>query len=424
MSFLRTFFLFTILGAAVLAPAADAPRVDTSTITGKVVTGYQGWFRCEGDGSNNGWHHYGAKGKFEPGYAGIEMWPDVSELTAEEKFATGFRNADGSVAHVFSSVKEATVRRHFEWMRDYGIDGAFLQRFAVQTRDKRFRDPMDQVLGHCRASANATGRGWILMYDLTGLKVGETTRVIEDWKRLVDEKRVAKDGSDAAYFRHHGKPLVALWGLGFKESPLTLEEWSVLIKFFKEDAQYGGCAVMLGVPCYWRTLDRDSIGDPKLHELVAQADIVSPWAVGRFGTPQDAANRVEKLLKPDIAWCREKKVDYLPVIFPGFSWVNLSKGRGQEAKFDAIPRRDGDFLWSQAIAAKRAGAEMIYVAMFDEMDEATAIFKTSNNPPNSEVTRFLSNAPAASDHYLWLTGQIGKMLRGEVEAGDARPRRE
>ncbi|HSI64247.1 MAG TPA: glycoside hydrolase family 71/99-like protein [Candidatus Saccharimonadia bacterium] len=344
MSFLQTFVLFTTVGVAAIAPAADAPRVDTSTIIGKVVTGYQGWFRCEGDGSNNGWHHYGAKGKFEPGFAGIEMWPDVSELGPEEKFATGFRHADGSVAYVFSSVREATVRRHFEWMRDYGIDGAFLQRFAVQTRDKRFRDPMDQVLAHCRASANATGRGWTLMYDLTGLKVGESTRVIEDWKRLVDEKRVAKDGSDAAYFRHRGKPLVSLWGLGFKESPLTLDEWSALITFFKDDAQYGGCAVMLGVPYYWRTLDRDSITDPKLHELIARADIVSPWAVGRLATPQDAANRVEKNLKPDVAWCHEQKVDYLPVIFPGFSWVNLSKGRGQEAKFDAIPRRDGDFL--------------------------------------------------------------------------------
>ncbi len=399
----------------------DVPQVDTSTITGKVVTGYQGWFRCEGDGSNNDWHHYGAKGKFEPGHAGIEMWPDVSELGPEEKFATAFRHADGSVAHVFSSVKEATVRRHFKWMRDYGIDGAFLQRFAVQTRDRRFRDPMDQVLAHCRASANAAGRGWTLMYDLTGLKVGESTRVIEDWKRLVDEKRVAKDGSDAAYFRHRGKPLVALWGLGFKESPLALEEWSELIAFFKYDAQYGGCAVMLGVPYYWRTLDRDSISDVELHELVARVDIVSPWAVGRLATPQDAANRVEKSLKPDIAWCREKKVDYLPVIFPGFSWLNLSTSRGQEAEFDAIPRRDGDFLWSQALAAKQAGAEMLYVAMFDEMDEGTAIFKTSNNPPNTEATKFLTNPALPADHYLWLTGEIGKMLRGDLEASDSRP---
>lgn len=413
MRLFHTFVLGILLGSSSLCAAAAAVRVDTSTVIGKVVTGYQGWFRCDGDGSNNGWHHYGAKGKFEPGFAGIEMWPDVSELSPEEKFATPFRHADGSVAHVFSSVKESTARHHFEWMRDYGIDGAFLQRFAVQTKDRRFREPMDQVLAHCRASANATGRGWMLMYDLTGLKAGESIRVIEDWKRLVDEKRVARDGSDTAYFHHRGRPLVALWGLGFKESPLTLEEWSALITFFKEDVQYGGCAIMLGVPYYWRTLERDSISDPMLHGLIARADIVSPWAVGRLATPQAAEDRVEKILKPDLAWCHEHKVDYLPVIFPGFSWVNLSKGRGQEAKFDAIPRLGGDFLWSQARAAKSAGAQMLYVAMFDEMDEATAIFKTSNQPPNSEATKFLSEPSLPTDHYLWLTGEIGRMLRNE-----------
>jgi hypothetical protein len=182
--------------------------------------------------------------------------------------------------------------------------------------------------------------------------------------------------------------------------------------------------VMLGVPYHWRTLDRDSITDAKLHELISRADIVSPWAVGRLATPQDAANRVEKVLKPDVAWCQEKKVDYLPVIFPGFSWVNLSKGRGQDAKFDVIPRLGGQFLWSQAIAAKRAGAQMLYVAMFDEMDEATAIFKTSNTPPNSDATRFLAEPSLPSDHYLWLTGKIGQMLRGEVDASDARPERQ
>lgn len=428
MSFLLRLLLLSVsllpvcLHAA--EPSAASGTVDTSTVLGKVVTGYQGWFRCEGDGSNNGWHHYSAGGKFEPGHAGIEMWPDMSELGPDEKFATPFRHADGSTAHVFSSVKEATVRRHFEWMRQHGIDGAFLQRFATTTRDARFRGPMDQVLEHCRSSANATGRGWVLMYDLTGLKAGQTTLVIDDWKRLVDEKGVSRGGTDKAYFQHRGKPLVALWGLGFRESPLTMEEWSALLTFFQQDPKYGGCAVMVGVPYHWRTLNRDSIPDPALHALLSRVDILSPWAVGRLATPQDAANRVEKHLKPDLAWCAERKVDYLPVIFPGFSWVNLSKGRKQEAKFDAIPRLGGQFLWSQAVAAKRAGAGMLYVAMFDEMDEATAIFKTSNTPPNSEATQFLADPALPTDHYLWLTGQAGKMIRGEVEAKEEMPGRE
>ena len=43
---------------------------------------------------------------------------DVSELGDDEKFATGFRHADGSVAYVFSSLCRTTVLRHFLWMRE------------------------------------------------------------------------------------------------------------------------------------------------------------------------------------------------------------------------------------------------------------------------------------------------------------------
>jgi len=395
-----------------LVLSAHAQTVDTSTLTGKVVCGYQGWFRCEGDGSNNGWHHYAAGSKIlEPGHAHIEMWPDVSELPKEARVQTPFKRADGSTAEVFSSVHPAVVQLHFKWMRDYGIDGAFIQRFATTTRDKRFREPMDQVLAHCEAAAKANGRGLTLMYDLSGIKEGDIQLVIDDWKRLLTEKRL--DPRSSSYFRHHGKPLVALWGIGFKDRAPMLDEWSRLITFLRDDPEFGGCAIMLGVPYYWCTLDHDCIKDPRLLEIIARADIVSPWAVGRFGKPLDAEKNGEKNLKPDIAWCTEHKIDYLPVLFPGFSWTNLSKSRNQEAKFDAIPRLGGEFLWSQALAAKRAGAQMLYVAMFDEMDEGTAIFKTDNHPPVGE-SRFLAEPDLPSDHYLWLTGMLGKLLRGQT----------
>ena len=415
-----SFFLastIAVIASRVEVAAALPPPVDTSTLTGKVVCGYQGWFRCEGDGSKNGWHHYGNP---PAGKVSVEMWPDMTGLGPDERFATAFKNADGSTAEVFSSTRAATIERHFEWMRDYGIDGAFLQRFATTTRDPRFRAPMDEVMAHCRESAAKNGRGWVLMYDLTGLKAGQSTVVIDDWKRLVQEKRVARDGSEAAYFKHHGKPLVALWGMGFKESQLTLDDWAALITFFHEDKEFGGCSVMVGVPYWWRMLGRDCIADPRMHELLAKVDILSPWAVGRFGSPQEATKRGTEVQKADVAWCAEHKVDYLPVMFPGFSWQNLSKGRGVEAKFDQIPRLGGKFLWSQALAARRAGATMGYVAMFDEMDEGTAIFKTTNHPPVGDI-KFLADPSLPTDHYLWLTGQIGRLFKEPAPATDDLP---
>src|SRR5262249_44557631 len=76
-----------------------AKGVDLTTMKGKVLCGYQGWFTTPRDGSDKGWSHYGRRGKFEPGSCTIDLWPDVSELTAEEKFLTPFRLADGSPAY-------------------------------------------------------------------------------------------------------------------------------------------------------------------------------------------------------------------------------------------------------------------------------------------------------------------------------------
>ena len=99
----------------------------------------------------------------------------------------------------------------------------------------------------------------------------------------------------------------------------------------------------------------------------------------------------------------------LPVVFPGFSWHNL-KG----AKLGSIPRLKGQFLWSKIVANKKAGANMLYIAMFDEVDQGTAIFKCTNDPPTSGGTKFLTYEGLPSDFYLQLAGQAGKLLRDEI----------
>ena len=35
--------------------------VDRSTLTGKVMSGYQGWFAAEGDGCGRGWYHWNGR---------------------------------------------------------------------------------------------------------------------------------------------------------------------------------------------------------------------------------------------------------------------------------------------------------------------------------------------------------------------------
>ena len=56
---------------------------------------------------------------------------------------------------------------------------------------------------------------------------------------------------------------------------------------------------------------------------------------------------------------------------------------------------------------------MAYVAMFDEVDEGTAIFKVSNSPPTQG--RFVTYDGLPTDWYLRLTGEGAKLIRSEIK---------
>ena len=388
---------------------ASNPGVNTRTMTGKVLSGYQGWFATEGDGAGRGWTHWTSRNHFEPGNCKIDLWPDVSELEPDERAVTSFTHADGRKAEVFSSFNRKTVLRHFQWMKDYGLDGVFVQRFLNHPSDTKGYRHVNVVLNHCREGANLYGRTYAIMYDLSGLGGGQMERVKEDWKLLVDRMQITKD---PAYLHHAGKPVVTVWGLGFSDGrKYTLNEGLDLVKFLKDDPRYGGCTVMLGVPTYWRTLERDCVADKTMHELILKADIVSPWTVGRYTTPAQAKEYAEKTMKLDLKWCQEREKEFMPVVFPGFSWHNMYP----KFPLNQIPRLQGKFLWSQFEAAKQAGATMVYLAMFDEVDEGTAIFKCTNETPVG-ASRFVDFEGLPSDFYLKMVGQATRMFRGQVSA--------
>lgn len=403
-----------VLSALCLAVATCAQAGPSlhPTLEGKVVTGYQGWFRAEGDASGLGWVHYGPGRRFSAEKYSFDVWPDLSELTPEERYPSPFKFADGRTADLFSSVHPLTVRRHFRWMKDYGIDGAMHQRFAVGLGKGRGAEAMDTVLRHCLDAADAEGRSLTLMYDFTGLKPEKFATVLEDWKKL----SAAGLTTRPCYQHHAGKPLVSLWGIGFKDRPTAHDEWATVVRELKAS----GAAIMLGIPAYWREGKNDARGDPALRDLLRQADVLSPWSVGRFGRPEDVSGFARKVWQPDIRACEETRQLYLPVIFPGFSWRNLSALRGQDARLDQIPRLGGRFLWAQAVAAREAGAKSVYIAMFDEIDEGTAIMKCGGPRPEGSFVD-LSDVP--TDHYLWMSGQIGRMLRGEIPASSELPKR-
>jgi hypothetical protein len=384
------------------------------------LCGYQGWFRAQGDGAGLGWFHYSAKNEFDPPNCSVDLWPEVSEYNVT--YPTVFKLADGSNARVFSSWDESTVDVHFRWMREYGIDGVFMQRFFDVTRTKKSRAGERIILGHALKASQKHGRALAVMYDLSGLKPGEDcASLIQDWKELVDELKLTSQGTNQTYLYHRGKPLVAIWGIGFPDRPYNIHTIGIekLIDFLKYDPEYGGCSVMLGVPNYFRELKTDCTSDPYLHELIASADVVMPWMVQRFSSlVASDTERYGAQIRNDIAWGNARNVDYVPCVYPGFSWYNLSRHQfGGKYPLDQNPRQKGAFYWRLLTTAMESGAKMIYVAMFDEMDEATAIFKCTDQPPmNQPPAKFLTNDGVPSDHYLWLTGQAGRILRGETVA--------
>ncbi|GAA4199989.1 hypothetical protein GCM10022289_11180 [Pedobacter jeongneungensis] len=374
---------------------------------GLVMAGYQGWFNALGDGGGRGWNHYaGAKG-FAPGSIKIDVWPDVSEY--KKTYKTAFQHEDGSPAYLFSSYDESTVQLHFKWMEQYGIDGVFVQRFVSNLKNAKSLAHNNKVLRSALDAAGKHKRAISLMYDFSGMQEGDEDLVINDFKHLVDSLRLTTRGNKQTYLYHNQKPLVALWGIGFNDKRrYTLKTITKIMDFLQHDPVYGGCSLLLGVPTQWRELKGDAIADPGLLEVCKKADIIQPWFVGRF--KEENIPVMMERIKADMAWCKANRLDFVPVIYPGFSWHNMKPS----SPFDQIPRNRGQFFWKQLSGAINSGVEMIYVAMFDEVDEGTAIFKASKNPPVGENSFVKFEEGIPNDYYLYLAGFASKMLKKEI----------
>jgi len=374
---------------------------------GLVMAGYQGWFNAPGDGGGRGWNHYVSHGKFEPGFTNIDIWPDVSEY--KKTYKTPFKLADGSDAYLYSSYDASSTETHFKWMQQYGIDGVFVQRFIADVQRGNGRKHNDEVLANTLKYAQEYHRAISVTYDLSGMRAGGDSVVIKDWKHLVDSLKVTNRGDKQTWLYHNGKPLIAIWGIGFNDHrQYGLAEAERIINFFKNDPVYGGCSILLGVPTYWRDFGSDTEKDPHLHDLLREVDIVHPWFVGRYN--EDTYPKFQARIVDDIAWCKANKVEYVPTVFPGFSWHNMNPRSPQ----NQIPRNRGHFYWDQISGAIKSGADMLYVAMFDEVDEGTAIIKASKNPPVGLSTFVTYESDIPNDYYLYLTGYAGKMLRKQV----------
>jgi hypothetical protein len=361
------------LTRAVVDVGTRATPVDATTLHGKLLFGYQGWFGCPGDGSPlDAWEHWFTGAPASAASMRVDMWPDVSELEADQRCATPLMRPDGQPAQVYSAYNPATVDLHFRWMRQYDLAGVFLQRFTAGLRSPDILGFRDGVARNVRAAAESNGRVFAIMYDVSGQPRQPLVAALErDWMHVVDTLRLTES---TQYLRHNGRPLLAIWGFGFTDRSPTPTQAAELIAFFKNnpDPRYR-VTLLGGVPAHWRTRTRDAQPDPAWAAVYRSFDILSPWTVGRF---HDAAG-IDRFYADDVAKDASETarlgIEYMPVVYPGFSWHNMSRA----APFNAIPRQGGRFFWRQIERALRARSTMLYGAMFDEVDEGTAMFKVA-----------------------------------------------
>lgn len=369
---------------------------------GLAMAGYQGWFSAEGDGEDRGFHHYGRKKDgFRPGACTIDMWPDVSEY--KKTYSTEFTMPDGSAAKVFSPADLSTVDTHFRWMREYGLDGVFMQRFVTDLKDTKNLRHNNRVFDNAIRSARKYGRAICVMYDLSGMKSPDTDVLVKDIDSLAVAYGLLHRAAIPNYLYHNGRPLVAVWGAGFNDNRrYDTNDVDKIVDALKSR----GFSIMLGVPAYWRELGNDTEDNRTLHDVIGKCDIVMPWFVGRYdGRSYDS---FKKLIPCDMEWCRERGVDYVPLVFPGFSWKNM---KGPETT--QIDRESGRFFQRQIDGALGYGAEMLYIAMFDEIDEATAIFKCAKEVPVAENGSVFVpiDCDIDNDFYLKAAGDAARRLK-------------
>ena len=401
-----------------LSPESEpVPSVTASAyseFTGKSVAGYQVWFAA--GNATSGWVHWSANAPPAANKTHVEVYPDVSEYAETDLAQTALANlGNGTPSRLFTSANKTVIDKHFQWMKEYGIDGVAVQRFIGNIGGAIISSPGAAPL-KIKQAAESTGRIFYICYDISssGMEATWDDVIKFDWVYNVEQNNQLT--SSPAYAKVGNKPVVQVWGPGFTDNhPGTAAETIALIDFLKSR----GCYVIGGTPTYWRTNNRDAKGPTQplpanqesFENVYVKYDMISPWMPGRFKDNAGADNQLITMIA-DKGYCDTRNIKYLPVIFPGFSWSQWNPGDP-----NAFPRNAGEFMWRQARNIKSLGVNSMYFAMFDEYDEGTAIMKAATDWSTIPTDQYFLTTSAdgiwcSSDFQLRVAGAAIEMLKG------------
>ena len=365
-------------------PAKD--YVDATTLKGKVMTGYQGWFGTPNDIADlGGWKHWSRASALIPENFTMDAWPDLTEYDPASLIrAADVVTGSGSPAYLFSSRSYSAVQKHFRWMRKHNMDGAFVQRFNPKAGAEA-----EWVLRNVSQAAAEEGLIWAVEYDVSGMADATVAAKLQaDWEWLTTQFDLL---NDPRYVREGGKPVVFIWGFPFDSRGFTTTSANTAVDYFKAQGAY----VIGGIPNSWNSLSAAW----KTH--IEKYDGVLVWQNGST---------------PDAAFFRGRGQDFYPHIWPGFSWANLQQ-QPATPPIEYTDRAGGQFYWDKGrdwINAS-AAADRLFIGMFDEYDEGTNVMPMTDDPPDPSATygRFIDNQGKPSDWWMMLTDELKRMMFGQ-----------
>ncbi|MBQ9886986.1 MAG: hypothetical protein IJM37_09045 [Lachnospiraceae bacterium] len=346
-----------------------------SEFKGKTVAGYQAWFTAT---EGREWNRT------------FDIYPNVEDYDQSQLAHSSYSNlGNGEPALLFSSNNANTINTHFSWMQQYGIDGAAVQRFSPNITGRNIiLNKEGSHLYKIKQAAEQTNRIFYIMYDISG---GVESSYVEDmkfdWVYNIEQSLDLLHSPSYATVTKNGvtKPVVCIWGLGVEGRPTS--GYNDMIDFFHSR----GCYVIVGTSTNWR-------GEQYLNSYL-KADMISPWAVGTYGDKNGINNKVNNTYAADIAYLNSRGIDFYPVVWSGFTWCLWNNGRP-----NMIPRNAGQFIWDQFYSLKQnLGTNAVYIAMFDEYDEGTAIAKNATDYFEIPTDRFY--VTSSIDGY-WLSSDF------------------
>ena len=409
-------------------PPPFAPPTDLNNMLGKTTVGYQVWF------DTTTWHHWSSENSFQiprPGDVKVELWPaglDDYRANGATLYNTGFTMPGGSTAQVFHSKDPHIILTHHQWMADVGIDGSGIQRFYRDTTNIDTGDTPNYV-SYIRDAAEATGRIFYAKYDMSGSGGIDSDAVVRriqlDWIYNVENKGIV---SSSNYAQAEGKPVVmfkgmhSIAGTRYAEADAFIE----LIQWFRSRGYYVIGGIHENV--FWGT---GGGRHPRSLEMYGLLDMISPWHAGRDMNDLTGPRNywlfqgMEFCRSNRRSWADNKPIAFMPVFWPGFAWTNMNLSPGTP---NQLPRYAGQRMWNQVqeYLDNDSNNEFaaVYLAMFDEYDEATALMKAGTDFFEVPLEQYFKTFAVdgtwlSSDYYLRLAGEIARIftdtdIRGSI----------